>query len=309
MPEFNTTPLYQEISTWLTASPEYAMRVFHGRGQSFPGLEHLNIEWYPPYLFVQNFRETLENEVRLALEYLFNEFKFIDAVLIQTRTWPELTTDIFLERGQNELPIIFWTSLNDKLNCQITLGKNRNTGAFLDMRAGWEWVNQNSRGKKVLNLFSYTSIFSLFAIEGGATSVVNMDMAAGVLKTAQRNHQHNDLNKGKASFYKRDILKSAQQFSKMGPYDLMIIDPPPYQKKSFTGWKDYQKLLLRCEKSLNTNGQIFTCLNNPQVTLAEFEESLRATFPKAKTYAAVDISPEIKEANESKGLKLIAIQF
>jgi 23S rRNA (cytosine1962-C5)-methyltransferase len=304
-----TNNVLEEINHNLLAFKELAARVFHGRGHFFAGFEHLNIEWYPPYLFVQNFKEQLDSQIAAILESIFNRHTFIEAIFVQTRTWPELSTSIFTQRSPCELPIVKWAALTPELSCQITLGKNRNTGVFLDMRAGWHWAQANAQNKKVLNLFSYTSIFSLFALQGGANNVVNMDMAAGVLKTAQRNHQQNGLSDGKAAFYKRDILKSAQQFSRMGPYDLIIIDPPPYQKKSFTGWKDYRKLLVRCESSLAPQGKILACLNNPQVSQQEFIDSLKETLPKANRFEHIETSNEIKEAEEDKGLKLIAVHF
>jgi len=305
----DTSLLIAEITANLHRFKHYASRVFHGRGHQFSGFEKLNIEWYPPYIFVQNFDEALPIEVSDSLKVLFERETAIEAILIQNREWPELETKVLCERCPTELPINQWSKLNDKLRCQVTLGKNRNTGVFLDMRAGWDWVQENATNKKVLNLFSYTSVFSLFALEGGANSVINMDMAAGVLKTAQKNHQKNNLSDGKAAFYKRDILKSAQQFSKMGPYELIIIDPPPYQKKSFRGWQDYEKLLLRCEKSLNPGGQILTCLNNPQITQQEFTNSLKTIFPQAISFTVIQTSEEIKEVDQNKGLKLVSICF
>ena len=305
-------------------SPKQAIRVFHGRGQSFSGYEKLNIEWYPPYLFVQNFSETLDPLIEIELKALFDAQLQIECILIQNRTRPELSSYILCQRNlcerisvdQNtdkqtpyEFPITLWSNLSTELSCQVSLGKNQNTGVFLDMRAGWEWVKRHAEDKNVLNLFSYTGVFSLFALAGGANKVTNMDMAASVLKTAQRNHQKNDLSSGKSAFYKRDILKSAQQYSKMGPYDLIIIDPPPYQKKSFRGWQDYEKLLNRCRACLTEKGCLFVCLNNPQITSQEFIAKLEALFPDATRIENIATAPEIKEENPDKGLKTLAVFF
>ena len=184
--------MINEITKNLKIFPQQAARVFHGRGQHFPNYEQLNIEWYPPYLFVQNFAGSLDSIIENQLKQLFTSHDFIDGILIQNRTRPEATTYILCERKSITLPLIFWTPLNPQLNIQITLGKNQNTGVFLDMHAGWDWVEKNAHNKHVLNLFSYTSAFSLFALKGGARKVINMDMAANVLKTAQRNHQKNE---------------------------------------------------------------------------------------------------------------------
>lgn len=301
--------MINEITNNLTIFPEQAARVFHGRGQKFSGYEKLNIEWYPPYLFVQNFSEALDQTIEVELNALFETHLQIGGIVIQNRTRPELSTYILCERTASELPITLWANLSTALSCQVTLGKNQNTGVFLDMRAGWDWVKRHAKDKNVLNLFSYTGVFSLFALAGGANRVTNMDMAANVLKTAQRNHQKNELSSGKSAFYKRDILKSAQQYSKMGPYDLIIIDPPPYQKKSFRGWQDYEKLLNRCRTCLTDKGCLFVCLNNPQVTSQEFIAKLRAMFPDAIKIENIATAPEIKEENTDKGLKTVAVYF
>ncbi len=78
-------------------------------------------------------------------------------------------TSVFASRNEIELPLIFCGSLDDGVHCEIKLGKNRNTGVFLDIRAGGFWVKEHAKNKRVLNLFSYTGVFSLFALRGGAS--------------------------------------------------------------------------------------------------------------------------------------------
>jgi len=316
-------PLHQEINANLSTSLTTARRVFHGRGKAFQGYESLNIEWYPPYFFVQNFGEALDEPLRACLNAIFNDFDVIQAVLIQSRIWPDFVTEVLFERQvlcerqstetenikSTELPISMWTPLSDKICCEVALGKNRNTGVFLDMRAGWHWVQEFSKDKNVLNLFSYTGVFSLFALEGGAKNVDNMDMAANVLKIAQRNHQKNDLHDGKTAFFKRDILKAARWFERREPYDLIIIDPPPYQKKAFRGWNDYLKLLNYCRHCLAPKGAIFACLNNPQVSVDEFRTDLERCFPEATAITQIATADEIKEQDANKGLKTLCVQF
>lgn len=301
--------LKEELLSHLNASPNYARRVFHGRGKAFPGFEHLNIEWYPPYLFVQNFSPELNEELATALKEVFDATPAMQAVLVQSREWPEFKTEVLLSRAPLELPVSEWTPLSEGLVFESSLGKNRNTGVFLDMRAGWDWIQNHAQGKRVLNLFCYTGIFSLFALKGGATQVDNVDMAANVLKIAQRNHQKNQLHDGKTAFYKRDILKSDRWFESRTPYDVIIIDPPPYQKKAFRGWRDYTQLLNMCRSSLAEGGMLFACLNNPQVTMQEFTTDLGALFPDAKAIESIERAEEIRELDNSKGLKTVAITF
>lgn len=301
--------LKAELQTNFNQFRTQAARVFHGRGKYFEGHDGLNIEWYPPYLFVQNFSSSLTETQTQALAEIFDDNQEIGAILVQSREWPEFKTEIFKQRAELELPLEQWSPLQQGIEIEVKLGKNRNTGVFLDMRAGWDWIQQASQGKTVLNLFSYTGVFSLFALKGGAQRVDNVDMAANVLKIAQRNHQHNELHDGKTAFYKRNILKSDRWFESRQPYDLIIIDPPPYQKKGFHGWSDYQKLLRLCRSSLAESGILFTCLNNPQVTIDEFQTSLTDMFPDLQKIEVIKTGAEIKEKDAKKGLKTIAIYF
>ncbi len=309
MPTPINTELQNELNKNLSSYNNVTTRVFHGRGKYFSGLSSLNIEWYPPYLFVQNFAESLDESVTATLKEMFNDSPFISAIIVQTRSWPELDTSILCQRTERELPFEHISGLEKDIQCHVSLGKNRNTGVFLDMRAGWQWVEEHAQGKSVLNLFSYTGVFSLFALKGGANKVINMDMSAGALRTAQRNHHLNDIDPGKAKFVKRDILKSRKQFSSYGTFDLIITDPPPYQKKSFRGWQDYQRLLRWCKDCLNENGRLLVSLNTPHVTQQQFQEELSACFPDAKRMSLIESSPEIKESDPSKGLKLIAVDW
>lgn len=288
----------------LDANSQTLARVFHGRGNCYPGLEHINVEWYPPYLLVQNFGGSTEL-IEQDLTTLFAKRDEIEAILIQSRVWPDFTAEIRHQRRELELPIKFFTPLRDKLVCEITLGKNRNTGVFCDMKAGWDWISKNAKNKRVLNQFCYTSIFSLFALDAGANKVDNVDMAANVLKISQRNHEKNGLHEGRAGFYKRDLLKSDRWFEGRDKYDIIIMDPPPYQKKAFTGWKDYQKLIRDSLVCLETDGQLLLTLNNPTVTINEFTESLDSFFEGKMCLEKLSLTAEIEEAQRDQGLKLV----
>ncbi len=67
------------------------------------------------------------------------------------------------------------------LRYQLELGKAQNTGLFLDMRHGRDWLRRHAAGKRVLNLFAYTCAFSVAALAGGAERVVNVDMQSRAL--------------------------------------------------------------------------------------------------------------------------------
>ena len=152
----------------------------------------------------------------------------------------------------------------------VDLQSRQNTGIFPDMRSGREFVMANSKHGKVLNLFSYTCGFSLAAMQGGADHVMNMDMSKGVLKVGKQNHQLNGFERG-VSFLPHDILKSFGKLKKAAPFDLIIVDPPSFQKGSFILTKDYQKVLRRLPELLCDTTQLLLCANSPELSEDAFK--------------------------------------
>ena len=152
------------------------------------------------------------------------------------------------------------------LTYRLDLGRNQNNGLFLDMRYGRDWVREHAAGKRVLNLFAYTCGFSVAAIAGGAEFVVNLDMAKAALSRGRDNHHLNNHDLKKVSFLGHELFKSWGKVRKMGPYDLIIIDPPSFQKGSFALTKDYQKILRRLPELLTADGVVLACVNDPTLT-------------------------------------------
>ena len=97
------------------------------------------------------------------------------------------------------------------------------------MAEGRRWVRAQAAGQQVLNLFAYTSAFSVAALQGGAKQVVNVDMSAGAIALGQLNHALNGLQAG-ARFLAHDIFKTWGKITRSGPYHLIIVDPPSFQK-------------------------------------------------------------------------------
>jgi 23S rRNA (cytosine1962-C5)-methyltransferase len=155
--------------------------------------------------------------------------------------------------------------------------KGQNHGLFLDMAAGRRWVHEQATVNpklRVLNLFAYTCAFSVVALKAGAQQVVNVDMSQGAMTIGQKNHQLNGLTHG-ASFLVHDIFKTWGKISRSGPYDLIIVDPPSFQKGSFIATKDYAKLMRRLPDLLMPGGQALLCLNAPELGTAFLQDQMK----------------------------------
>jgi len=103
------------------------------------------------------------------------------------------------------------------------------------------------------------------AINAGASKVVNVDMAKGALTTGRENHHLNNLDTKKVKFMPYDILKSWSRIKKEAPYDIIIIDPPSFQKGSFAATKDYEKIIKRLDELASENCIVLSCLNAPEL--------------------------------------------
>lgn len=166
-------------------------RLFHGRGCVYPGYEQVTVDLYAPVLWVTFFKanddEQFEQSIVDGLVELAQRHG-LQAVLVQRR----YQRDVPAECAWGSVPETVWAR-RGQARYTIRLGERQNTGFFLDMEPGRQWLEQRARGKKVLNLFAYTCAFSVVAQQAGADSVVNVDMSRGALKQGQQNHQINGL--------------------------------------------------------------------------------------------------------------------
>ncbi|NVK73083.1 MAG: class I SAM-dependent methyltransferase, partial [Oceanospirillaceae bacterium] len=182
---------------------------------------------------------------------------------------------------------------------------NQNSGLFLDMRYGRRWVKENSRDTRVLNLFAYTCGFSVAAISGGADFVVNLDMAKSVLSRGRENHRLNQHDTNKVKFFAHDIFKSWGKIKKYGQYDLIVIDPPTFQRGSFALTKDYQKILRRLPELLTENGQVLACVNDPSIPAQFLIDGMREEAPCLEFQYRLDNPPEFMDIDIESGLKAL----
>ena len=101
------------------------------------------------------------------------------------------------------------------------------TGLFLDHRITRQLVRELSEGKKVLNLFSYTGSFSVYAVAGNASNVVSVDLSKTYLNWAERNMKLNF-----PGFSNHEIIHAdVKQYLKAVPensFDLIVMDPPTF---------------------------------------------------------------------------------
>ena len=148
----------------------------------------------------------------------------------------------------------------------INLSDYLDTGLFLDHRLTRQMVRDESKDKKVLNLFAYTGSFSVYAAAGGASEVVSVDMSNTYLGWAEKNMILNGFtDKNKYSFIQADVLKYLNEL-KENYFDLIILDPPTFSNSKrmddfFDIQIDHVKLINNCLRVLKNNGVLYFSTN------------------------------------------------
>jgi 23S rRNA (cytosine1962-C5)-methyltransferase len=131
----------------------------------------------------------------------------------------------------------------------VSLTEGQKTGLFLDHRQMRDLIRSLSLGKKVLNCFSYTGGFSLYALKGGASHVTSVDISESASSYTKKNTELNKFSLDKHTIICDDVfdyLSSKQTLDE----DIIIIDPPAFAKKrkdidsASTGYRKLNSLVL-----------------------------------------------------------------
>jgi len=284
------------------ATLDQAQRLFHGRGHAYHGLNHITIDWLPPVVLITLFEPEPLNEAEKLADKLRLLLPNCQSIQLQHRYQRNGAIDVIWGKEINHLII-----QENNLNFKIQLGKSRNTGLFLDMKNGRNWVQENSKGKRVLNLFSYTCGFSVAAIAGGAKSVVNIDMSSPALSVGRENHRLNHQLLDSVRFEKLNILKSFGRIKKRGPFDLLICDPPTFQKGSVDITKDYPKIIRRLNEFMATDSTLLLCLNAPDLTQDFLSEKIALYADNYKFHKLIK-APQVYFDAQGKGLKIFVFK-
>lgn len=273
-------------------------RIFHGRGGLYEGWKHLTIDSIDTILSVAlYFEEENENELLEMLQE-FCKTSNHTTLVVQRRYIKGSPSEVIIGTIPDEV-----FAIEDGVKIKLNLLSNRNSGYFPDMKNGRKFVKENSKDKSVLNLFSYTCTFSVSAMMGGASKVSNIDMSKGALSSGRTNHFINDIDTRGVSFHPYNILKSFSRIKKKGPYGLIIIDPPTFQKGSFEATKDYRKLIMKLPQIAAQECTLLACLNSPDLDEDFIKNLITELAPSFKFSHRLKNVDEFASIDESRSLK------
>lgn len=173
------------------------------------------------------------------------------------------------------------------LQFEVDVAGGQKTGFFLDQRENRYLVRRYAAGKNVLNCFSYTGGFSLYALAGHATRVVSIDSSAPAIALLDRNIAVNGFQ-DRHSSHREEVVKSLHQNDEL--YDLIIVDPPAFAKslaKRHNAVQAYKRLNVLAMKRLKPGGMLFTFSCSQVVDRPLFHNTIVAAAIEAGRQARI----------------------
>lgn len=292
-------PLLEAAECFFAQSQAEARRIFHGRGQLYPGLEHICLDWYPPLVLVSAYDVSADSLLPVDSLLAADQMQQIQSVVLQRRY--EQGAPAKTVHGEVLENI---TVLENGLKFEVHPGRRQNAGLFMDMRLVRQWLIANCRERNVLNLFAYTCSLSVAALAGGASSVTNVDISKTSIAWGNRNHELNDQQSRSVRSIPHNLFTSWGRVKQFGRYDVVIIDPPTRQRGSFDAAKDYAAVVKRLGSLCNPGAEIIACLNSPFLESSWMHQLFEAHCPGAEFVERLPVAPEYQDREPEMGLKI-----
>ena len=171
----------------------------------------------------------------------------------------------------------------NNVNFAIYLDDGAMTGLFLDQREVRKTLRDKySDGKMILNTFSYTGAFSVFAVLGRAIKTTSVDLAKRSLPKTSEQFCINDIDTKKQEIIVDDVFNYFKYaVKKQYKFDVVVLDPPSFarsKKITFSVSKDYVNLLKEAIQITNKNGIIVASTNCANFGMIKFRHFIEQAF-------------------------------
>ncbi len=230
-----------------------AYRLIHGEGDLLPGLV---IDIYGKTAVVQAHHLGIHRcmgDICEALKACYKEQ--IAAIYDKSRSLLNIPHEDGLIWGIPQANQIVEHGIAFKVDWE----KGQKTGFFLDQRENRYLLGQFCKNKKVLNAFSYTGGFSVYALAKGAKEVHSVDISAIALQLAEENVAINQFSKEKHVAHVADVKLFLKDNAM--DYDVVILDPPAFAKHMRSRHKAvqaYKRINALAMKKMPAGSLLFT---------------------------------------------------
>jgi len=267
-----------------------AFRVFNGEGDGVGGLTidyfdgYYLLTWYS--MGIYRFREDILEALKRSVEYkgIYQKKRF------DTKGQYLDEADDFICGERAEEPLIV---KENGANFAIYLDDGAMVGVFLDQREVRRTIQDKyAKGKTVLNTFSYTGAFSVFAALGGATKTTSVDLANRSRSKTEEQFFTNGIDVEAQDIIVEDVFNYFKYaVRKKLSFDLVVLDPPSFarsKKHTFSAGKDYVKLLKEAIQITNKGGVIVASTNASSFDMKKFKDFIAKAFKELNSKYSIE---------------------
>ena len=317
--EFFTKKLIVAInkrSKFFSDDSTTAFRVFNGEGDGIGGLV---IEYFDGYYVINlyskgiyKFRDEVINSLKKIVQFkgIYQKKRF-------SEDGKYIEQDDFIMGERADMPIIV---KENGVNFAVYLNDGAMVGVFLDQREVRKIIKDKyAKDKTVLNTFSYTGAFSVFAALGGAKKTTSVDLANRSLPKTIENLMINDIDPEEEEIVVEDVFNYFKYAVKKElKFDLVILDPPSFAKSKnfrFSAEKDYKDLLKQAITVTEDYGVIVASTNCSLFNMDKFKGFIKDAFRESneeykilEEYSLPEDFKTIDEFKEGDYLKVVFIK-
>lgn len=258
-----------------------AYRIVNGEGDGLPGL---TVDRYGDYLLVQLYADSWRPHLKVVTQTLQ---ELLQPAGIYEKSRPQRTREL---EGASETKkygrLLAGAPAPDPLevrenglNFLVSLERGLHTGLFPDQRNNRRDLMSRVKGKRLLNLFSYTAAFSVAAAAIGAGMVTSVDASPTYTEWGRANFGANRLNPKRHEFIVGDCLAVLHDLARQGKsYDIILMDPPSFStttRSRFTTRGGTSDLVAAALPLLPEGGLLIASSNHQKVDVADYLKELR----------------------------------
>ena len=257
----------------LLPNPQTTMyRLVNGEGDGMPGLI---IDVYGRHLVMQVHSMGMYRLHETLVELLAELIPDTQAICLKTAIETDENEATILDNGW-----IYGTPDNEVIASEngilfkIDILNGQKTGFFLDQRDSRAMVGELAKGRTVLNMFSYSGGFSLYALRGGARQVDSVDISQKAIDLVEENVR---LMGGDYAERHNAVCEDVFAFLDRMPdhyYDLIVLDPPAFAKHHRVkeqGIKGYRNINRKTMEKIRPGGLLFTFSCSQAISRDDFQ--------------------------------------
>ncbi len=281
-PKFFEDKIKQAIENrqqYYNSSDTTAFRVFNGEGDGIGGL---TIDFFDGFYLISWYSEGIYQFKDWVIQAIKNivEFKGIYQKKRFDTKGQYIEEDDFVMGERGQFPIIV---KENGVNFAIYLNDGAMVGVFLDQREVRKLIRDKyAYDKTVLNTFSYTGAFSVFAAVGGASKTTSVDLANRSLDKTKEQFKINGIDPATESIVVEDVFHYFKYAVKKNlTFDMVILDPPSFarsKKHTFSAEKDYKNLLKEAITITENDGVIVASTNCSTFGMNKFKGFIDTAF-------------------------------